>query len=648
MAQIVSLGTAGGVHQPTYRLQFYRNGDPRQPVHHKFAWQSAVSIQTSKNLTDISGTFSITFKDPAARQWLQEMDVAVIAFGYRDTGPTTCFRGVVDEVGPSGSYDPFGGSEDVTVTGRCMGKYLQINSLFLPVWDPQGLLPTALTFGLGDVTSKVQGNVINRSTPRSIFDYLVKRWVFGNTGLVGESGTPNAQFWLDNLSRFVKLDFHIPFMQLDEDMVATALKRMEVLGFTETWVDELGRVVYRQPQWDQAIQYSLSTMRLKNEQLARSDVDVSTYVEVIPAGDPGIDTSLAQALRAGRAPVPSSYLSAGKDSALGAAVSKEFVIATDKKGKPTAKGAGNFWYQRQRKLGVRPQQITSPLLFSQEQAQAQAEGLLKFLSRTIKSGSVTIAGNPGVWLGTNVLLHGQLAGEQVLRTYYIEGVQHNYTEDEDGGSFDTTLSLTHGRDPDDPAWGKIVLPKLDPSQLAKIGGMLDGSTSKGSSGKTDSPGADPTGSPNGPGIAPKIAAGANRAGIGLQHPIIAYLTLMGGVLGRAVTVTTGTNHSRLTTSGNVSDHWDGNAADLGVGGNIPGAASCATGPGGGDEHLGNSYAYAALRVAGVAADTAHAWAQSGENLQFNHNWQWKGHRVQVGWRTCTGGNHWNHVHVGVA
>jgi hypothetical protein len=34
---------------------------------------------------------------------------------------------------------------------------------------------------------------------------------------------------------------------------------MEVLGFTEAWVDELGRIVYRRPQWDQPGRYVLST-----------------------------------------------------------------------------------------------------------------------------------------------------------------------------------------------------------------------------------------------------------------------------------------------------------------------------------------------------------------------------------------------------
>jgi hypothetical protein len=28
-------------------------------------------------------------------------------------------------------------------------------------------------------------------------------------------------------------------------------------------------------------------------------------------------------------------------------------------------------------------------------------------------------------------------------------------------------------------------------------------------------------------------------------------------------------------------------------------------------------------------------------------YNWRGYRIQVGWRTLNGGNHYNHVHVGL-
>ena len=136
------------------------------------------------------------------------------------------------------------------------------------------------------------------------------------------------------------------------------------------------------------------------------------------------------------------------------------------------------------------------------------------------------------------------------------------------------------------------------------------------------------------------APGANRAGVSMQRPILDFLALMAGLMGSPVVVTTGTRHDQMTTSGNVSDHWTGNAADLGVGGDIR--------VGAGDAHKGNVYASAALQVCGVSKSVADAQARSGRGLDFSRNYTWQGHRVQIGWRTEVGGNHWNHVHVGVA
>jgi hypothetical protein len=169
---------------------------------------------------------------------------------------------------------------------------------------------------------------------------------------------------------------------------------------------------------------------------------------------------LAQASLTGRAPVPSSYAApiaaltnqSGAPAGLGGAPSSEFVIDTDSSGYVTSKGQQNYWYKLQRKYGLRPNQITSPLITSLPQAQAQAEGLLRFMSRFQKTATVTIPGDPRVRLGTNVRIYGV----QIDRTYYIEGVQHSYVE---GDTYDTTLQLSHGRDPWDPKWAQIAIPK---------------------------------------------------------------------------------------------------------------------------------------------------------------------------------------------
>lgn len=468
------LGPTRFEHQPNYAWRIYRDGDPRKPIpDSRLNWRSTVAIQTSKSLDDLAGTFTITLKDKRTRSVVREMDAIRIRLaGHYRPGLQTVMKGVVDEVRPGGSADAYAGTEDTVITGRCVGKYLQVTSLFLPVWDPEAGLPTALTFGLGDAAKKVGGN-----RPYDIFRYLVRRFTYGDRELAGVSGIPNSRYWLDHYTRFSRhLGFQIPFLQFDEDSVAIALKRMEILGFTETWIDELGRVVYRQPQWDAPIRYSISTSELKRWAFPRSDVATATYVEVIPAGDPGIDSGTAQALRAGRAPVPSSYLNG--DTSLNGTVSPEFVIDTTSGGRVTEKGARNPWYKRQRRLGLRPQQVTSPLLVTQEQAQRQAEGLLRFFARATKGGQITIPGAPEVRLGYTARLHGELEGNRFDRSFYIEQVAHDYV---DGSHYDTSVVLSHGRDPWDPAFKRMVLPRFDPADLVASpdGGVLDGSAGAG-------------------------------------------------------------------------------------------------------------------------------------------------------------------------
>jgi hypothetical protein len=366
MSKVIHLGPFHGTQtRPDYQLIAYRDGNPKRPIsHHRLDLRSAVSIQTTKNLNDLSGTFQIVLKDKRARNVLREMDVIRIRLkGHSGAPLTTVFKGVVDEVTPGGTAGTSDSDEHTTISGRCPGKYLQTNSLFLPVWDADGNLPTALTFGMGDVTRKGSpAYKAGGTSPYDIFRYLVLNYVYGGKGIVGTAGTPNARHWLNYHARFERhLGFQIPFLQLNEDQVSTALQSMMVLGFTEAWVDELGRVVYRRPQWDQPARFVLHTDALQSWSFPRTDVNAATYVEVIPAGDPGIDSATAQALRAGRAPVPSSYVKTGGHATqLGKAVSEQFIIDSTRAGKPTAKGRKNVWYQRQRRLGLRPQQGPEP------------------------------------------------------------------------------------------------------------------------------------------------------------------------------------------------------------------------------------------------------------------------------------------------
>jgi hypothetical protein len=480
----ISLDVGNHVYNPEYSIAFFKNGNPKKRIR-SVDLGSVLSINTSKTLNDIAGTWSITMKDGSVvtsspkkrrrhasyvRNAIDQMDVVTIRLKGHDGRTHPVLHGVVDDVKQDGSAAVDSASDNTLIAGRCMAKYLQETSLFLPVWDPSALIPTALIFGLGAASNALFPSGKNMpQTPRGIFGALCDAFTYGKRNRVGESGIPNSRYWLDRRSRFGRLDYTVPFLQFNEDSMATVLKSLEILGFTEAWVDETGNVVYRHPQWDAPASYVVSTGSLIDWDFTKSDPE-ATYVEVVPGGSLLIDTALAQALMAGRAPVPESYISSanGKND-LGNYVSKEFVIDTDSKGRVTAKGRRNYWYQLQRKYGLRPLQITSALIATQAQAQQQAEGLVQFYARFQKSATITIPGNSAVRLGRNILIHGELDGVRINRTYYIEGVQHNYTE---GDKYTTTLQLTHGRDFGEPKWGKIALPQATVDDVVSDGGVL--------------------------------------------------------------------------------------------------------------------------------------------------------------------------------
>jgi hypothetical protein len=480
---VQTLGPWDRRYTPSYEVLWFREGDPRKPIHGEFDATSVVSIETAKNIQNIAGTWRIVFKDAKVEHAIQPMDVCVIRLKGHNQGLTSVLHGLVDEVGKEDSAEPESAQENTIVTGRCMGKYLQVNSLFLPVWETNSLLPTVLTFGLGDAEHKAN------PTPRAIFGYVFRRYIVGESKRVGISGTPAATHWLNknapNASRqpgrFEDVTvkgggkYEVPYIQFDENTTDQVLTDLTITGFTEGWVDEFGYVVYRPPGWDLPVNYVLGTDGLSSDELEASDVGLVTYVEVVPSGALGISTAAQQALSAGRAPVPSSYLtgqSTSNDEGT-AYVDSDFVIESNPKGEVTKKGAQNYWYKRQRKYGLRSYQVTSPLLVSHAQAQMQAQGLLKFLgNRLAKTATITIPGEPGIRLGTTILIRGTLRGKNIERTYYVEGVSHEYV---DGHSYKTTLELTHGRDPWDPEWKQMVLP-ANPSEaalLAEVGGVAE-------------------------------------------------------------------------------------------------------------------------------------------------------------------------------
>lgn len=138
-----------------------------------------------------------------------------------------------------------------------------------------------------------------------------------------------------------------------------------------------------------------------------------------------------------------------------------------------------------------------------------------------------------------------------------------------------------------------------------------------------------------------VDAGANRPGADLTPEMGAFMSAMAKLLPRPPIVTTGTEHSQVTKDGNVSDHYAGNGVDLGsVRNGFP-----ATGGG-----YGDTIAAAALITAGVPRDRAAQIARSGTAPLPGGTWRGVhgGLRIQIIWKSDTGGNHFNHVHIGVA
>lgn len=131
----------------------------------------------------------------------------------------------------------------------------------------------------------------------------------------------------------------------------------------------------------------------------------------------------------------------------------------------------------------------------------------------------------------------------------------------------------------------------------------------------------------------------------MNRPIKKFLAQVAGITNERVQVNWGTNHSMRTTSGSISDHWAGNAGDIDVGGDANSSAAA--------RRKGTNIAAAALRALGVPYAEAQRRASTNENLNFNNSTfvnppGWHGYTIQIGWLTYNGGNHYNHVHIGVA
>jgi putative peptidoglycan binding protein len=130
-----------------------------------------------------------------------------------------------------------------------------------------------------------------------------------------------------------------------------------------------------------------------------------------------------------------------------------------------------------------------------------------------------------------------------------------------------------------------------------------------------------------------VAAGANLPGNPISEMTLDFIKRMAAQLGKPITITTGTNHSKMTANGNISDHFSGHAVDIGMFAN----------GGSDDSPVGDRIMEVACLTAGDSSEGAATKAHSGGLFNFNHD----GERIQCIWKTNVGGNHHNHVHVGV-
>jgi hypothetical protein len=116
----------------------------------------------------------------------------------------------------------------------------------------------------------------------------------------------------------------------------------------------------------------------------------------------------------------------------------------------------------------------------------------------------------------------------------------------------------------------------------------------------------------------RVDAAADRPGARTQGYVIDFAREVSAIAGTPVRIGTGTRHSRLTVNGNVSDHWDGNAAD------IPASGRRLV-------RLGQ----AALIAAGMSPKKARKQRGGLYNVGG----------AQIIFATNEGGNHHDHLHV---
>ena len=139
------------------------------------------------------------------------------------------------------------------------------------------------------------------------------------------------------------------------------------------------------------------------------------------------------------------------------------------------------------------------------------------------------------------------------------------------------------------------------------------------------------------GLALTAGRGELRFAPGVDAAVTPLIRAIGeriaGLYGKPLVVTSARRPGAITANGNVSDHASGNALDFGMAAN----------GGVGDGPVGDRIAADALIVAGWTEPRATAWAKHGGLIDISV----AGIRIQIIWKTDEGGDHHDHVHVGV-
>lgn len=127
---------------------------------------------------------------------------------------------------------------------------------------------------------------------------------------------------------------------------------------------------------------------------------------------------------------------------------------------------------------------------------------------------------------------------------------------------------------------------------------------------------------------------------GLIPDMIQLLEMVSGMTSEDIHVGTGrSGHDKYTRDGNVSAHSVGRGVDLNVGGDARSSVAA--------RRKGDNIVIAFFRVAGFSYAEAKKMIGTGRT-NFSIDTEWKTYRVEVGWLTLVGGDHYDHVHFGLS